>query len=78
MSSSASLRRPEPVTHEADEVNSKLSIQDVKTLATGLDHPEGVALGPDGMLYAGGEAGQVLSRLSTVDPGVSGAPLLYP
>ena len=25
----------------------------------GLDHPEGVSWGPDGMLYAGGEAGQV-------------------
>ena len=29
------------------------------TLATGLDHPEGAAWGPDGRLYAGGEAGQI-------------------
>jgi sugar lactone lactonase YvrE len=29
----------------------------------GLDHPEGVAWGPDGKMYAGGEAGQVY-RLS--------------
>lgn len=29
------------------------------TVATGLDHPEGVARGPDGDLYAGGEAGQI-------------------
>ena len=28
-------------------------------LVDGLDHPEGVAWGPDGMLYAGGEAGQL-------------------
>lgn len=28
-------------------------------VAAGLDHPEGVASGPDGTLYAGGEAGQV-------------------
>ena len=45
-----------------------LSMQDVRTIATGLDHPEGVTLGSDGMLYAGGEAGQVY----TIDP-VSGA-----
>jgi sugar lactone lactonase YvrE len=29
------------------------------TVATGLDHPEGVTVGPDRLLYAGGEAGQV-------------------
>lgn len=30
-----------------------------RPFADGLDHPEGVALGPDGQMYAGGEAGQV-------------------
>ena len=30
-----------------------------ETVATDLDHPEGVAPGPDGRLYAGGEAGQI-------------------
>jgi sugar lactone lactonase YvrE len=30
-----------------------------ETLAEGLDHPEGVAAGPYGDLYAGGEAGQI-------------------
>jgi len=28
-------------------------------VAQGLDHPEGVALAPDGRLVAGGEAGQI-------------------
>src|SRR5262249_19836445 len=28
-------------------------------LAGGLDHPEGLAMGPDGRLFAGGEAGQI-------------------
>lgn len=31
----------------------------ISILVDGLDHPEGVAWGPDGYLYAGGEAGQV-------------------
>jgi gluconolactonase len=31
----------------------------LETLAAGLDHPEGICLAPDGMLYASGEAGQI-------------------
>lgn len=31
----------------------------IQTVCEGLDHPEGVAWGPDGFLYAGGEAGQI-------------------
>ena len=30
-----------------------------ETFAEGLDHPEGATVGPDGTVYAGGEAGQV-------------------
>ena len=33
--------------------------KDVSIFADGLDHPECVAWGPDGFLYAGGEAGQI-------------------
>ena len=32
---------------------------ELRVVAGGLDHPEGIATGPDGLLYAGGEAGQV-------------------
>lgn len=35
------------------------NIWQVKTVQDSLDHPECVAFGPSGLLYAGGEAGQV-------------------
>ncbi len=38
---------------------SLMSIADFAPFADGLDHPEGVAAGPNGEIYAGGEAGQV-------------------
>ena len=40
-----------------------------ETLAEGLDHPEGAAWGPDGTVYAGGEAGQIyrIAADGTVD-----------
>jgi len=34
-------------------------LSEVKTFVTALDHPEGIAVGRDGKLYAGGEAGQI-------------------
>jgi len=34
-------------------------VSEVRNVVSGLDHPEGVAVGRDGTLYAGGEAGQV-------------------
>lgn len=37
----------------------QLTPANCRLLAEGLDHPECVAVGPDGNLYAGGEAGQV-------------------
>jgi len=42
----------------------KATPDNVHTVATGLDHPEGLNFGPDGMLYAGGEQGQ----LYRIDP----------
>lgn len=37
----------------------ELALSAFTVVADGLDHPEGVAAGPDGTLYAGGEAGQL-------------------
>lgn len=36
-----------------------LDLSKLEMLASGLDHPEGVAYAPDGHVYASGEAGQV-------------------
>jgi gluconolactonase len=38
---------------------SLMRIEDFSPFIHGLDHPEGVACGPNGEIYAGGEAGQV-------------------
>lgn len=38
---------------------SDIPLSSFRVLADGLDHPEGVTFGPDGHIYAGGEAGQV-------------------
>lgn len=36
-----------------------INLKHAETFVEGLDHPEGVAVGPEGKIYAGGEAGQV-------------------
>ena len=48
-------------------------------LATGLDHPEGIAWGPDGRVYAGGEAGQIyaISLEGTVEQVASTGGFIY-
>src|SRR5215204_1114475 len=38
---------------------SLMRIEDFAPFVDGLDHPEGVAAGPQGEVYAGGEAGQI-------------------
>lgn len=40
-------------------VATLMSIEAFAPFADGLDHPEGVACGPEGEIYAGGEAGQI-------------------
>lgn len=41
-----------------------INLEHAKQLVDGLDHPEGITIGPDGGIYAGGEDGQNLSHLS--------------
>lgn len=43
----------------ASAAGSLMDIRDFAPFVEGLDHPEGVACGPDGEVYAGGEAGQI-------------------
>jgi gluconolactonase len=45
-----------------------LPVSEVAVFAGGLDHPEGVTVGPDGAVWAGGELGQ-LYRMTEEDPG---------
>ena len=44
---------------EHDRATSLMRIEDFAPFVHGLDHPEGVAAGPRGEVYAGGEAGQL-------------------
>ena len=37
----------------------KHKLDEVKNLASGIDHSEGICLGKDGNIYLGGEAGQI-------------------
>src|SRR4051812_14166456 len=37
----------------------RASPENVKTLGENLDHPEGLCIGPEGEVYAGGELGQL-------------------
>ena len=37
----------------------QINLTHAEQLVDGLDHPEGVTYGPDGMAYAGGETGQI-------------------
>jgi gluconolactonase len=46
-------------TTRALPAESLMEISAFAPFVDGLDHPEGVACGPDGTLYAGGEAGQI-------------------
>ena len=43
----------------AEPTETIMPLTDFTVLVEGLDHPEGVSWGPDGFLYAGGEAGQI-------------------
>jgi gluconolactonase len=51
------MREEEPIM--ATQVNPIMSIENFSMFCEGLDHPECATRGPDGMTYAGGEAGQI-------------------
>jgi len=42
-----------------DKGNAEIDLEQVSIFVEGLDHAEGVAVAPDGTVWAGGEAGQV-------------------
>lgn len=46
------------------------ALEQFQTIAEGLDHPEGVACGPDGVIYAGGEIGQIYRSAAPAVPGM--------
>ncbi len=48
-----------PVTPDERWGATVRDLSELRTIATGLDHPESVTVGPDGTLFAGGEAGQI-------------------
>jgi len=49
----------DPAHPRPDVSSAQVGLDDVSVLVDGLDHPECVTVGPDGTLYAGGEAGQI-------------------
>ena len=60
MSNTVATLRVHPVNASGSQrTHEGLTIAGVRVLVRGLDHPEAVATGPDGLLYAGGEAGQI-------------------
>jgi gluconolactonase len=51
---------------------TRYKTEDIRFFASGLDHPEGVAVDPAGLVYCGGEAGQVYR----IDPATGATELL--
>jgi gluconolactonase len=47
------------MTDTINNLKTLMNIEEFAPFVEGLDHPEGVCWGPDGFVYAGGEAGQI-------------------